>query len=642
MDEDGIKKKVDQGKKFVDEGIEKSKDLIDKGIEKGKKKIHDGVDKGKKQLASHLQKIKDINPELVNNFEKKTEKTKQDLFKDIEIKRENFVIIVLIAISIGSVLALNIKVGLSAIQAFRIAGVSLFNIGFIVGVITAAVVIDKLKDRFRPLIIILSFSGVSLLLELYLQRNPDPTVIEAVLSFVNSLIIGSSIIFIFVLFIEFTTILERGRVFGLLVITVATMILPIIALAYNDNLIILPTLAPILTAVYLYKKKDVQFGTAQGRGSDSDGEGSSTAETEVESEEVIDKEEEEQVGKLQLVLNRNYVVNVLLIIAFAVIIGLIFPYENAANVITTEIFQEHFFMMVVLLIVIIDIIAFVLGIIFDYWGRRTTISLFILAIGAMNFSKMVIDQRGIAFSTQYALFSFILIIQLGMLIPLTIAEIVKPNIYGRATATSLFLGIAGLFAGVAIQALIDSIPFIQALTSFFCILALFALVHIKESISRIEMEWQEALYHLYIIHESGILIYDHSFVDEKLASSDLVSGGIIGLTTMLKEITKSKDRLRTIDHGNKKIMFLWSENGDAIYVLVTKYELVVLRNKLEAFAEKFEEYFGEEQLKLSGGLDVSQWEDTKYLINEFFYRKNIADEIMKDARLAFSDSDDTI
>ena len=49
---------------------------------------------------------------------------------------------------------------------------------------------------------------------------------------------------------------------------------------------------------------------------------------------------------------------------------------------------------------------------------------------------------------------------------------------------------------------------------------------------------------MYIIHDSGILLYEHNFIKEKdklgerNVSADLKAGGIIGIKTILKEIVQ--------------------------------------------------------------------------------------------------------
>lgn len=569
-------------------------------IQKGKEIFNNGVELG----LDLLNKSKILSSDLINNFQKKTEKTRKDIFKDIEIGMNQFRILYLLFISLGAIFTLNIKLGLNTLIDLEILGISPIIIGLFIGIIIAIILIDKQKKKYPILIFTLSFSGVSVILERILFQHPQFDWLKAIITFINSTILGILVIYLFVIFIENTSILERGRVFSLLALTGALTIIPIIALVYNDKLLFVPGLIPIITTVYLYRK----------RGTEKIG---------MKKNQDTKKAKKNIIKDLKQLFNNSYLINLFLIFSFGLIIGLIIPPTRVSEIATSEIFQEHFFIILVVVLVAFSAITLFIGTIFDFWGRKMVVSIFILGIGIINFLKIVLEQSGLIIETQYALMTIITLIELIMLIPLTVGEIVKPERYGSGVAIGVILAFLSVFSGIAIQNYVESVWGIQTLTSFICIIALFFLVHIKESISRIELDWPDSLYHMYIVHESGLLIYEYEFQKdtEELASSDLISGGIIGLVTMLKEITKSKDKLRTIDHGNKKIMFLWGKNGNVIYVLITKYELFILRNKLEAFANTFEEYYGEKQLSLEQGVAMEKWQDTKMIIENFFTRK---------------------
>jgi len=55
------------------------------------------------------------------------------------------------------------------------------------------------------------------------------------------------------------------------------------------------------------------------------------------------------------------------------------------------------------------------------------------------------------------------------------------------------------------------------------------------------LEWKEKIKHLFIIFEGGVNIYDQSFImeeTEKTIQSDLMAGGISGITTLMQELTE--------------------------------------------------------------------------------------------------------
>jgi hypothetical protein len=153
------------------------------------------------------------------------------------------------------------------------------------------------------------------------------------------------------------------------------------------------------------------------------------------------------------------------------------------------------------------------------------------------------------------------------------------------------------------------------------IITLILLSLSKEALPHKEKEWYESLIHFYIIHKSGLLLYEHEFikVDER-AESDLVSGGIIGLTSILGEIVKGKEKLRTIDHGDKKLMFKYSPDKEVIFVLLIGEDLFVLRNKINLFILEFiEEYH--EKIESLQGVIASEWAGVSALVKKHFSRK---------------------
>ena len=104
--------------------------------------------------------------------------------------------------------------------------------------------------------------------------------------------------------------------------------------------------------------------------------------------------------------------------------------------------------------------------------------------------------------------------------------------------------------------------------------------------------WKDSLIHIYIIYKSGIPLYDYSFV-KKINNSDpsLISGGIVGMITILKHIIQGKKQIKTIDHGDRKLMFETNESGDIIFVLIVKEDLTVFRKKLCTLIEKFDKNY---------------------------------------------------
>jgi hypothetical protein len=117
-----------------------------------------------------------------------------------------------------------------------------------------------------------------------------------------------------------------------------------------------------------------------------------------------------------------------------------------------------------------------------------------------------------------------------------------------------------------------------------------------------------------------MLLYEYSFADEDdKIESDLASGGLTGLIAILQEITKDEEKLRSIDHGGKRIIFIFS--GNLILALITTEELLILRNKLEHFLADVEEKFGIGDYDFTG-VDVGLWRNRiDPILEKHFKRK---------------------
>ncbi len=134
--------------------------------------------------------------------------------------------------------------------------------------------------------------------------------------------------------------------------------------------------------------------------------------------------------------------------------------------------------------------------------------------------------------------------------------------------------------------------------------------------------WRELLNHIYIIFKSGLPLYDYAFVKkDSNFDSFLISGGIIGIITIMKEMFQGKKQIRTIDHGDLKVMFETNQqHKDVIFVLLVKEELDLFRKKLDLIIEDFEENYRDllENMPNSSSVGVYDWHSLKYLIEKQF------------------------
>ena len=132
-------------------------------------------------------------------------------------------------------------------------------------------------------------------------------------------------------------------------------------------------------------------------------------------------------------------------------------------------------------------------------------------------------------------------------------------------------------------------------------------------------KWSDLLIHLYIIYKSGLLIYDHSFIGKENQDSTLISGGIIGMMIMLKEIIHGETQIRTIDHGDRKLMFETNKTEDIIFVLLVKENLIVFKRRLDALIERFDDDYKELIDDIENtSLIMNYWENLDELVNDYF------------------------
>ncbi|MFX0141685.1 MAG: hypothetical protein ACFFDN_49060 [Candidatus Hodarchaeota archaeon] len=142
-------------------------------------------------------------------------------------------------------------------------------------------------------------------------------------------------------------------------------------------------------------------------------------------------------------------------------------------------------------------------------------------------------------------------------------------------------------------------------------------------ISFIEADWPKKVRYLYIIlADSGICIFDHPFITtEELMERQLIGGTLAGISGVVQEITRSKQKLQLLDQGDTKILL---EYGTFIIgVLITEENFSILRKKLKKLVERFEVQFKELLQDFSGSLN--EFEETIELINEIFSYKDLID-----------------
>ncbi|MGV9172845.1 MAG: hypothetical protein ACOC35_09790 [Promethearchaeia archaeon] len=532
---------------------------------------------------------KKIYEETIGEYIKEqTEKTYRGLFKDIEITRKQFLTLYLMAVCFASTLMIDIFLSLDLGSKFYrvlpLRASFFIIIGVAVGFLIGGFALDKVRGKRYPLLfkililsVIITISHIT-----FFRRTGD--VAPSILFLTNSVISGILFIFLATFFIDFTTILERGRVFSFLIILLIITLGIMLFLVANETFITFPIFFIIGSIIYIYLNKE---------------------EEEPYEPIILDREIRE--------IHYRIAKYIIMIGFFGIIIGMLIP--------RTEILifsMEDWSQLAVIIVVIIGILfslitAIGVGAVFDFYGRKTTVSSIILAISIMNFLKLFnieIEFFGLAIFFAAFLANF-------MTIPLLMSDISDREnlgkVFGISFSVMLFCVILGLIISSNIPTELFANKytreiFIIGVINFLSILSLFFLSNIEETVNPKEQNWPDYLIHLFVIHESGMLLYEKSFkpIHEDAIESDLASGGFIGLISMLQEITQEEKKLRVIDHGGKKILFGFSENRKLIFALILTEELRILRNKLDNFIEDIERKYSLKD-EVFAGVNVDLW-----------------------------------
>ncbi|MHA1834878.1 MAG: hypothetical protein ACTSV7_12935 [Candidatus Baldrarchaeia archaeon] len=121
---------------------------------------------------------------------------------------------------------------------------------------------------------------------------------------------------------------------------------------------------------------------------------------------------------------------------------------------------------------------------------------------------------------------------------------------------------------------------------------------------------------VYLIYEDGTPIYFH-ILDNMPSDPLLVSGALAGISTLIREITQTKNGLKRIDYGDGEIIF---ERGKKIIMAVfTTLLTEEMRNKIAKAIKKIETRY-EDILENWNG-DLSKFGDLRKELEELLESK---------------------
>jgi hypothetical protein len=129
-----------------------------------------------------------------------------------------------------------------------------------------------------------------------------------------------------------------------------------------------------------------------------------------------------------------------------------------------------------------------------------------------------------------------------------------------------------------------------------------------------ELDWSEQMLELYVIHESGVLMYHHKFKQSVEFDENLTAAGLTGAQELFKEITQSKTGLNTLSVGDVNILF--AHKNHFTTAIVAKQAYRVLLGKAKDFSDQFELLFGDAVKAFSG--EVTQFNNAEKLAINLF------------------------
>jgi MFS family permease len=586
----------------------------------------------------------------------------RSLFKDMEIRGYELRFLIIITFAAVCLASVSIHFSGSMIDRSALFGGSALAVGSLMGMIGGGLLVDRLRRKIPLLTAFFATSPVlSIWGIIYRENNLSPTT-PIILFALNVTIVIVVLITVISIFIDYTTMLDRGRVIAIVLVVNTLLTIGMYFLILHGYFALVPTVVPVFVAIWLYRQRNDEKTLGEltllkeirkhkkhkksVSSSESPADNLDFVEQRLEkdaSEEMMHRLSQKRSSKQffhYLSKNSNILYYGLVLSTCGLIIGLLMPIDLFLDVLLRQQQERNIIAIIVFLTVFLATGAFLIGFVFDFYGRKAMLSLIVFAVAVVNFIDVFQTNR-IRSDSNIGLLSALIFV-LTLTVPLLCGDLAPPEFYGRTSIMWLIAILIGFAFGYFLKSQAISIfleqfleevaetdPLqvviynfvISSMVFISVIVILFILSNISIDISKDEQNWAQSLIHLYIVHNSGLLIYEHAFKPEEgMIESDLISGGLIGLVTMLKEITRGNSNLKIIDHGDKKLLFQWDSHEQVIFVLVIERELVFIRYKLSKFIAEFEQKYQRNLQNFAGVNDVT-WKSVESLISKYFTTK---------------------
>jgi hypothetical protein len=281
-----------------------------------------------------------------------------------------------------------------------------------------------------------------------------------------------------------------------------------------------------------------------------------------------------------------------------------------------------------LVAVIVAVITFpIVGATLDNIGRKPVVLFSMLLVGLLS---IFFDLTMIYVAEQYIVDIQIIVFIFAAIVMIILTAVIAGDssmlfTRGRIMGLFLFVTIGGFIIGDQIQK--NFVPevtdpeFYITVSDYATALLFISVILLskaKEPYQIYTPYWRYYVKKLYLMTFNGIGLYSVNLktfnTDHKELKEDLVSGGLSGIQSMLKEISQSDKKIQVLDHGDTKLIF--HHGVHSIAVLFVKRDLVVYREKLAQFHKSFE-FHNEKILEKFTG-NVSKLVKMDDLTKQFF------------------------
>lgn len=517
--------------------------------------------------------------------------------KDIDISKRDFLLIFLMINSLVFLLLFQIGIignmeqmlenrQMHDIRTYSIIAIA---IGIFFGFLLSSQIVDLIKKPLPVIKYILVFSLVINLIQVplfYFEIYP----ILSLLFAINFFIIIIALMITIKIFLIKTTILERGRVLAFLFVLTFICIAIILGTIFFEFLLLIPIIFVFFTIVFIYKFKGKYNIT-------------------------FPKSKDDKEVKFHADLIKYY----LFYLCFSLTAGFALSVHGSSQFVSDTVKGYTAFLFLIVLVSLI-LVSILMGVVFDFFGRIIPLTYIILAIALATYIQLFTVRN---FSLPVIFTAYIASV---MIVPIFVGDTITRKNFGKTLSISYLIIIIGIAVGIGLRFIIPTKEiaaesFIVSSIFIGCIFCLLFLIFIRETLPRKEQAWKSFLYQIYIINDSGLLLYEKSFKDEekidnRSVPSDLKAGGIIGVKTILKEIIQGKE-LTHIDYGDR--ILLINHSNKNVFALVVKEELIVLMRKLEALIEDFnKDYLVFTNEIGRTGVDMNLFKPVKHLVDKHF------------------------